>query len=677
MPEPMKDRRRALERVRRWGRMRSLLAVFAIGVLIGAGLAHLATPTPPEEPDLLPPTVVSVEPPEGTFLRGAASFRIAFDEPLAASPLVTLAGETDLPVVEAAFDGRSYRGRVDLANATDGSYEMQVTGLVDYSGNRGANFSVAYAVDATPPEAEAFAPTNATSQPFDVTWNASDGNGSGIARVELWSRADGGAWTLLVTSPEDRGTYRMDPGDLRAAFDFAAVAMDRAENREGFPSAAEASVLYSPVPPSASLLAVDGYWFREPLNVSATFGPYATTAELRYYFAPDNATWQGPFATGNGTEWTFPFPLGAGHYRLYARARDAGGVLEVDQPASAPEVLAAYDASAPSSRLTPVSPYWQTGNVTMSANATDDRSGVASVELLYAYRPNGTIAWSPWTLAGARSREPWTFEFTFPEGDGRYALSTRARDLAGREEALPIPAERDIEIGINRGPPSAPVALPPAFIEPDGGRANLTWLASPPPDLVTFEVHGWKTADFVADLPCVMSTTCIARMGRDDRSAWVPLPSENATQWFLVRGIDEGGLASESARVGAIYHGLGYDTPDTYALSSPLPIGIAWSERIEYIDACKDCTDAFRIVLAEGAALTLSLAVPYTGDFRLLVVDAGLRVVATSDARGYGIWERLDFVALAAGMYYVVVDHAGVTNGGRNEGWYTLGATLS
>jgi len=109
----------------------------------------------------------------------------------------------------------------------------------------------------------------------------------------------------------------------------------------------------------------------------------------------------------------------------------------------------------------------------------------------------------------------------------------------------------------------------------------------------------------------------------------------------------------------------------------PAAVNAAWSERIDYAGACLDCVDIFKITLRALDVLTVQLAVPATGDFRVLVLDASYAQVAKSDVRAWGAWEFLSVEVLKAGVYYVIVDWAGVGGQGNNEGWYTLGALVS
>jgi len=677
------DKREALVRRRAIGRIRLAAVGFALGCVLGAGMAGLLL-RPHDDPgsgDRIPPYVMAVEPGAGALLSaGNATFRIAFSETLAAPPTVALEGAGTISIAGETFDGLTWQGAVTIPHGGDGTYNLTVASVRDLARNAMPDHATPYVVDTVAPQTRTYVPADRMSIPFDVTWDASDGNGSGVARVELRYRDDGsGPWILLASGPEASGAPTMDPGNREGTFTFCARAVDRAGNREG-PCTDEATVDYDATPPGASLLS-QPYWARAPVEMIGVAANNASAAELRYYFASDNTTWQGPFSGGNATSslrWTFAFPFGGGHYRLSARGRDARGWIETEQTPQSAEVALGLDLEAPASRVDPVGAYWHNVPVTTFANGSDDRSGVASVDLFYAYRPNGTATWSPWTFAMTRVQPPWIFDFGFPDGDGRYDLATRARDRAGREEALPPIGQGDIALAFNGYAPEAAALFLPKFIDPAATRTNVTWNVAPAPDVVRFEVHRGTTATFAPDgMACENSETCVASLSREDRTAWVPLPQGNVTYYMRVRTIDDGGRTADGNAYGAVFHGFGFDTPNSYLSATPLPVGIAWSERLQFVGLCQDCSDAFKVTLAKGDVLDLSLAVPSTGDFRLAVLNSAGSTIAESKRSGFGVWESLLYEATAAGTYYIVVDWSNVFGpGNRNEGWYTLAAAI-
>ncbi|MEK6852233.1 MAG: hypothetical protein AABY30_06840, partial [Candidatus Thermoplasmatota archaeon] len=329
------DKRDVLERKRKAGQLRTFIAVLALGALLGAGIAQVASialrPHSDGGPrDSVAPAILAVDPAEGTYLTaGPATFRIAFSEVLAASPRVLLTGAANVTAKDESFDGTAWRGAFEVPEGADGAYGLRIEGVRDAAGNERAVVTVPYGVDTTPPTSRASVPANATDLPFDISWDAMD-EGSGIARVDLWVRDGSDPWTLLFSAAEARGTYRWGPGDRRATFDVSARAADRAGNEEAAKEA-DATVAYDPSPPSAAIAPSSDYWHRQDLSLAAVAGPDVASVELRYYFAADNATWQGPFGAGNDTApfaWTFPFPLGPGHYRIFGRATAADGTRE-------------------------------------------------------------------------------------------------------------------------------------------------------------------------------------------------------------------------------------------------------------------------------------------------------------------------------------------------------------
>ena len=675
-------KREALARRRAIGRIRLAAVGFVLGGVLGASLAGilLSPPDDPSSADRTPPYILSVEPEDGALLAaGNATFRIAFSEALAAPPTVDLAGTTTIAIEDESFDGLFWKGAATIPEGADGSYNLTVAAIRDLRHNEMPGHATTYLVDTEAPRTRTRALVNRTSAPFDVAWDASDGHGSGVARVDLRYRGSTGPWIILTSGPEAAGGYRVDPGEVEATFMFCALAVDLAGNPEG-PCTDGATVDYDATPPSASLLPRP-YWALGPVELDGIVANNASTAELRYYFASDNATWQGPFSGGNTTSpfrWTFAFPFGGGHYRLSARGRDGRGWTEPEQTPWSAEVAIGLDIEAPGSWIDPVGVYWRAEPVTLFANGSDDESGVATVDLYYTYRANGTASWSPWTFAMTRVQSPWVFAFDFPQGDGRYELATRARDRAGREEALPPLGQGDVALAYNAHAPEAAVLLLPNFIDPAAKATNTTWTATPAPDVVRFEAHRGTTATFTPDgMACEISETCVASLSRTDRTAWILLPLENLTYFMRIRTVDDGGRRTDGNAYGAVFHGLGFDTPSSLGSAAPLPLEVAWSERLQFAGTCQDCSDTFKVTLSKGDVLALSLAVPSTGDFRLVLLNSAVTTLAESKRTGYGVWESLLYEAIGAGTYYVVVDWSNVVGpGNRNEGWYTLAAAI-
>ncbi|MCC5877577.1 MAG: hypothetical protein JJU11_15260 [Candidatus Sumerlaeia bacterium] len=84
-------------------------------------------------------------------------------------------------------------------------------------------------------------PATAQETPIVVTYTgASDGDGSGLALVELWVRTDAASWIFAgLSDTEPSGSFSFiptgDPGDIDADYYFTLVAEDAVGNRSNEP----------------------------------------------------------------------------------------------------------------------------------------------------------------------------------------------------------------------------------------------------------------------------------------------------------------------------------------------------------------------------------------------------------------------------------------------------------
>lgn len=94
------------------------------------------------------------------------------------------------------------------------------------------------------------------------------------------------------------------------------------------------------------------------------------------------------------------------------------------------------DNTPPSSSVNPISPYWNTtGNVTITATASDTLSGLKNVSLYYYYSADNST-WEGPCLFGT-NETPWvgiSWNFTFPNGTGYYRFYSIAIDNASNVE---------------------------------------------------------------------------------------------------------------------------------------------------------------------------------------------------------------------------------------------------
>ncbi len=92
------------------------------------------------------------------------------------------------------------------------------------------------------------------------------------------------------------------------------------------------------------------------------------------------------------------------------------------------------DGTAPTSNINAVDPYWNnTGSITLTATATDSRSGVAGVTLYYQYSPDNS-SWEGWIQNTTDSSSPYSWIFIFPNGTGYYQFYSIAVDNLSNDE---------------------------------------------------------------------------------------------------------------------------------------------------------------------------------------------------------------------------------------------------
>lgn len=260
--------------------------------------------------------------------------------------------------------------------------------------------------------------------------------------------ADGG-WAISNTVPD--GTYS-----------FTAVAADQVGN----PSATSATlqVTVDRVQPASALAAL-------PLQTSAASisMPFASSddragvasAELWARFRATSTVPWGSWTLVTSiaaSPVNFGFPQGAGFYEFYTIAIDRAGNREAAPTvADAATQKTAGDTTPPVSAAGALSSSYTTNTVTVPYTASDNESGVASVELWARYRVNEAQTWGVWSMAATATASPFTYTFT--QGDGNYEFYTIAVDGAGNREASPSTADAGTRRDAADDPPDFTVTL--------------------------------------------------------------------------------------------------------------------------------------------------------------------------------------------------------------------------
>jgi alpha-tubulin suppressor-like RCC1 family protein len=96
------------------------------------------------------------------------------------------------------------------------------------------------------------------------------------------------------------------------------------------------------------------------------------------------------------------------------------------------------DRTRPVSAASPLPSQVTTPTVDVAFTASDDASGVASVELWSRYRPTSTDPWGAWTLGPTGTTSPITYTVG---ATGFYEFYTIGTDVAGNREAAPASAD--------------------------------------------------------------------------------------------------------------------------------------------------------------------------------------------------------------------------------------------
>ncbi|MCX6667835.1 MAG: DUF2341 domain-containing protein [Euryarchaeota archaeon] len=201
--------------------------------------------------------------------------------------------------------------------------------------------------------------------------------------------------------------------------------------------------------PTSAVNNIAPYWKSPQLIITATASDTGSSGlknvTLYYYNSTNNATWGGPWKFGStnttpwinpsAIPWSFTFPNGTGYYRFYSRAYDNATNQETF---TGNDTKCGYDTVAPSSSVSPISPYWKKSTpTTITATASDATSGVKNVTLWYRFSSNNA-SWGGWVNAGVDTASPWSWSFSFANnGTGYYQFYSIARDNATNAESAP------------------------------------------------------------------------------------------------------------------------------------------------------------------------------------------------------------------------------------------------
>jgi alpha-tubulin suppressor-like RCC1 family protein len=299
-------------------------------------------------------------------------------------------------------------------------------------------------------------------------------DGSGTVRL---SRVQDGVVTDLGTHPGAADTV-IDGPLASGEYSYRAVAVGTSGGKSAPVMVGPAMPVGDATPPDAFLVVNDGVWQSAASSVALEFNDLSETpTEMRLAESPESlemAPWV-PFAS----QATYFLEAIAGPHIVHAQVMDSAG--NVSRTLSA--VIDLVDRTPPTSVAGPLEPSYTTPTVEVPFTATDDITGVNSVDLWSRYRPVGG-SWGAWTLGPTSSTSPITFTFGSAAG-GTYEFYTIAVDVAGNREAAPDVADASTE-----GPDLSPTW---AWGSNEGGQlgaASSETCYSDPCSSVPLQVHG-------------------------------------------------------------------------------------------------------------------------------------------------------------------------------------------
>ena len=355
----------------------------------------------------------------------------------------------------------------------DGLYEFY-TVAQDNAGNledAPESADTAILLDQAPPASTCSSPET-SEEDFQVSYEAQDGEGSGVAVVRLWFRysLDGGQtwdpdWSFSgMQSTEASGSFAYHPELGEGIYQFYTIAEDEAGNLESAPESADSSTDFVTDKPASNATS-PGSTNQSPIAVQYKARDSSGIKEVRLWcrYKQDwDAGWSSWEDTGlraYSTEGVIDFAPGEyaqeAIYQFYTIAVDRFD--NVEDPPSVADCESIYDTTDPISRLQ-APELASSGTINVDYSVSDDLSSLATVSLWFRYSADCGETFAPdWGQADlSSSDESGTFEYTASLGDGLYQFKVLSVDAAGNEEEKGV--EPDGETLLDTAAPRATVS---------------------------------------------------------------------------------------------------------------------------------------------------------------------------------------------------------------------------
>jgi hypothetical protein len=299
---------------------------------------------------------------------------------------------------------------------------------------------------------------------------------SGLQNILLYYRYRGenasawGTWRLYGSDTTAPWSWVFPFPKAKGFYQFYSIAVDAAGNTEDPPITPDndTECAYNSTKPYSEVDTISPYWQSSSLTITAQAtdnnGSGLMNVTLYYYFSVDNNTWSSSNKYGVVTDpwtaisWVFTFLNGTGYYRFYSLAFDNDSEEEYF---TGNDTIGGYDVIKPTSQVDLISPYWYNATTTplliTVTNSSDAHSGVKNITLYYRYRTNNESSWNTAMFYGVDENFPWSWNFSFPGGNGQYQFYSRANDVVGNIEDPPSSPDYDTQCGYDTLKPSSQV----------------------------------------------------------------------------------------------------------------------------------------------------------------------------------------------------------------------------
>lgn len=396
---------------------------------------------------------VNVYWPDGTTLVPGSRVRVR-DNGVIVHDFVTSTGQARWRLV-------TDRVYINSNTATENATEVEVSYLAyTFLGNLRLISMAASVIEnfmmddkAAPTSAAGALPTYTAVLTFNVTYTASDGNGTGLRNVTLWYRLNGsGGWIAYATQPAAASGMFAFVALGDGTYEFTTTADDNAGNNEPGPSANDTWTIVDTTRPGSHVNPLPTYTNTSSFVVS--WAPDAGVTDIGSYtiqYRRNGGPWTNWLLGTTLTSATFAADPPSGLYEFRSIATDAAGNVEL--PPAVNDSWTFVDIAAPLSSVRALSMYQTSLNFTVTWGPDFDTTDIASYRI--GVSDNGG-AWTVWFATTAS-----TFAVYAGVDGHRYAFRSIATDYAGNVE--PAPAGNDTYTIIDVTPPMSAVAALPTY----------------------------------------------------------------------------------------------------------------------------------------------------------------------------------------------------------------------